>query len=113
MRVVAPFLVTGRLIFISLLAWLVSAIPVLGIFSGIFTLPFALVYTTVLYLKLSQRKDLAPFPRARTLLSVALGALLIPALLAFRLAFLWPQLYSEIKNQAGPFLSSHWGGGFQ
>lgn len=107
------FGIVGRLIFISVSAWLLSAIPILGVLSGILTLPFALIFTTVLYSQLRLKNEPTPFPHARTLLGVSLVGLLIPALLAFRLASRWPQIFQGIKNEAGPFLSSHLGGGFQ
>jgi hypothetical protein len=105
--------ITGRLIFISLATWILSKIPILGILSGIFTIPFALVFTTVLYSKLRQAREPEPFSHGHAFLLASFAGFIIPALLAFRLATLWPQIHAEIQREAGPFLSKHMGSGFQ
>ncbi len=105
--------IAGRLVFISIAAWILSKIPILGILSGIFTVPFALVFTTVLYSKLRQAPEPEPFPHGRGFLIATFTAFLIPALLAFRLAALWPQIHAEFQREAGPFLSSQLGSGFK
>lgn len=104
--------VAGRLIFISLGAWVLSKIPLLGIISGIFTLPFALIFTTLLYLRLRKNPAARSFPHARGLLIFSFAGLLIPVLFAFRIASLWPQIHAEILREMRPFLSGNIGAGF-
>ncbi len=101
--------VAGRLIFISLSAWILSKIPILGLFSGFFTFPFALIFTSRLYLQLKETAGPPEPAYGKKIILVSLAGLLIPVLFAFRLAALWPLVHQHFRGQAQAFLSSYQG----
>ena len=101
--------VAGRLIFISLSAWLLSKIPILGLFSGIVTFPFALIFTSLLYLHLKKTAGPPEASYGKKFLLVSFAGLVIPVLFAFRLAALWPLIHRRFMSQARASLSSYQG----
>ena len=101
--------VSGRLVFVSLAAWIASKIPLLGLFSGILTFPFALVFTSLLFLHLKKTAGAPVSAYGRKLIFISFAGFFVPVLFAFRLAALWPLIHAQLFSQARTLLSSYQG----